>query len=1081
MPRSVPLAAVALSATVCAVVAYASLPQQAPVKQAPMPTPSPTPSALPPPILTVPDAPKDSQAVVIEKADILVQAVGPLMKTTLTLRFRNKTDRILEGELAFPLPEGAALCGYALDINGDIADAVPVPKEEARVVFETEARKGVDPGLIEQTQGNNFRTRIYPLPPQKTRTVRLSFVSEATESKNGESRMSLPLRWNQTIPLFSVTIASDAPTTLAVGGKERDSVREETTGSLTKTLENVVINGDMNVRVRTDQSQTLRDGVMTETFTKPNGVAETYFAVLEQTPAPTGDAAVVRPGRTIGLLWDASLSRRSAKIERELRFLEALAREKWRDVTVQVTVLRDTPVAGRSFAIRDGDASELIAYLREQPLDGGTRLSGASFAAPETPFAYQLAFTDGLDTLTNDGQVAFTGPTWIINSDSRSDANRLRSAATKCGGDYLFLDDDAPNAERVKAIGESPYSLLSATVDDGKVDGLTANGVSPVKTANSIALAGRLVSDAATITLRYGYPGGPPTATRTVTIRKPEADAPSSGLVGYVWAQRTADALSIEPKRNRDALRRIGQEFSIVTPGTSLLVLETLDQCLQYGIAPARTRKALYAQYIKTVETQGVARREEQKSRIDEAVSRWKDRLSWWSREFQPGANFRYKEKQSQTASGRAAAPRPVGHAALAVARRVDGANEEVVSEPQQMRARSNAARRTGYSAYAGVAAGSGAGADIQTTRIGAREASSDRLASHIPADRAKQADDFMAKPSAFPKPSTVEPSITIKPWTPNAPYIKKMANAKTAEQAYAVYIAERKAWLETPAYYFDCAEELHRRGADALAVRVLTGIADLRQEDAALLRIVAHRLVQWGHVTEAIPIFETVADLRPEEPQSFRDLALALADRGDALARTQPAQAVPLYNRALQRLNKVAVNRWDRFEGISDIAVTEANRILARAKRLPGDASAKLVVPLDSRLVRNIESDLRIVMTWDSDNTDMDLHVIEPSGEECFYSHNRTAIGGRLSDDFTQGYGPEEYFVRRNRGGKYEIRTNYYGSREQKITGGTTVQATVYTDWGRPTEKRQSLSLRLTKDNETVTIGSVTVARGAK
>jgi tetratricopeptide (TPR) repeat protein len=319
---------------------------------------------------------------------------------------------------------------------------------------------------------------------------------------------------------------------------------------------------------------------------------------------------------------------------------------------------------------------------------------------------------------------------------------------------------------------------------------------------------------------------------------------------------------------------------------------------------------------------------------------------------------------------------------------------------------------------------------------------------------------------------------IAIKPWSPDAPYLKKMAAAKTADDAYAVYLAERKAWLETPAYYFDCAEALHRRGANDLAVRVLTGIADLRLEDAALLRIVAHRLAQWGHTPEAIQIFEQGAHLRPEEPQSFRDLALALADRGDALAQVDPAQAITHYNRALQLLNKVATTSWNRFEGISDIALTEANRVVARARRLPREANPKLVVPLDSRLVRNIESDLRIVMTWDSDNTDMDLHVIEPSGEECFYSHNRTAIGGRLSDDFTGGYGPEEYFVRRNQGGTYRIRTNYFGSREQKITGGTTVQATVFTDWGRPTEKRQSLSLRLTRDRETVTIGEVNVAK---
>ena len=50
--------------------------------------------------------------------------------------------------------------------------------------------------------------------------------------------------------------------------------------------------------------------------------------------------------------------------------------------------------------------------------------------------------------------------------------------------------------------------------------------------------------------------------------------------------------------------------------------------------------------------------------------------------------------------------------------------------------------------------------------------------------------------------------------------------------------------------------------------------------------------------------------------------------------------------------------------------------------------------------------------MSWDADATDMDLHVVEPSGEEAFYSHNRTTIGGLVSRDFTQGYGPEEYMV---------------------------------------------------------------------
>ena len=70
--------------------------------------------------------------------------------------------------------------------------------------------------------------------------------------------------------------------------------------------------------------------------------------------------------------------------------------------------------------------------------------------------------------------------------------------------------------------------------------------------------------------------------------------------------------------------------------------------------------------------------------------------------------------------------------------------------------------------------------------------------------------------------------------------------------------------------------------------------------------------------------------------------------------------------------------------------------------------------LPVDPRLVKLLDVDVRIILTWDADLTDIDLHVVEPSGETAFYGHNRTVIGGLVSRDFTQGYGPEEYAVRR-------------------------------------------------------------------
>ena len=101
---------------------------------------------------------------------------------------------------------------------------------------------------------------------------------------------------------------------------------------------------------------------------------------------------------------------------------------------------------------------------------------------------------------------------------------------------------------------------------------------------------------------------------------------------------------------------------------------------------------------------------------------------------------------------------------------------------------------------------------------------------------------------------------------------------------------------------------------------------------------------------------------------------------------------------------------------------------------------------------------------------------MIEPSGEIAKYSHNRTTIGGHVSRDFTQGYGPEDYFVKKAQPGTYQIKCHYYGSRQQTLLGPATVTATVITNFGRPTEKRERLTLRLDKPSEVVTVGEIEI-----
>ena len=194
------------------------------------------------------------------------------------------------------------------------------------------------------------------------------------------------------------------------------------------------------------------------------------------------------------------------------------------------------------------------------------------------------------------------------------------------------------------------------------------------------------------------------------------------------------------------------------------------------------------------------------------------------------------------------------------------------------------------------------------------------------------------------------------------------------------------------------------------------------------------------------------------EEPQSHRDLGLALAAAGRRQA-------------AIERLYEVVARPWDgRFPEVELVALNELNAIVATSPS-PLDTSF-----VDRRLLRNLPVDLRVALGWDSDNSDMDLWVTDPNGEKCYYGHRLTWQGGQLSLDFTGGYGPEEFLLRDAKPGKYRVEANFFGDRQQVVTGATTLTLTLSTGWGTKARKDQVVTLRLTDKRETVLVGEFEV-----
>ena len=116
-------------------------------------------------------------------------------------------------------------------------------------------------------------------------------------------------------------------------------------------------------------------------------------------------------------------------------------------------------------------------------------------------------------------------------------------------------------------------------------------------------------------------------------------------------------------------------------------------------------------------------------------------------------------------------------------------------------------------------------------------------------------------------------------------------------------------------------------------------------------------------------------------------------------------------------------------------------------------------------------QGDLRVTISWNTDATDVDLWVIEPDGFKVYYAQPRSISGGQLSQDQTQGYGPERYQIARASHGTYTIIVHYFHPNTNLLGGETHVNVTVARNAGSAQESVQKHTVILKSHNEQVEV----------
>ncbi|MDZ7620557.1 MAG: VIT and VWA domain-containing protein, partial [Patescibacteria group bacterium] len=540
-----------------------------------------------------------------------------IARTTIEESFVNHTNGRLEGVFYFPLPQDASISGFGMWIGNELVEADVVEKQRAREIYETILRERRDPGLLEWSGGNLFKARVFPIEARSEKRVKITYT-QVLPLRGGAYRygyalesellkqhplreLAIDVRIHSVLPLADVR----CPTHLARIGRTEHSARVEF------TAQEYTPASDFEVVVQVDAGQS--EAVMIPHRRGEDG----YFMLMLLPPGEQGAwrRDVLPDGEPLELLiladTSASLDAASRRAQAELvaALLGSLGpRDRFNlagfDVACDWAFDGPVPADEKNRAA----ASE---FLDSRVSLGWTDLDRAIDSAlkqcgPKTHVVYigdGIPVTAATDPVAAAGRLrrlyeaSGGGATFhAVSVGSRFESVVLKAIASlggaSLGGGSMRQVAGGQNPAQVarELLGE----MIEPAIRNMKIEfhGLRTARVYPGELPNLAPgtqqiLLGRYLpegKDQEGEVVVTGEVQGRPVRFRTA-VKLADAEAGNS-FIPRLWARMHLDSLLEQgPSQSiQDEIIALSEEYHVITPYTSLLVLETDADRERFGV-----------------------------------------------------------------------------------------------------------------------------------------------------------------------------------------------------------------------------------------------------------------------------------------------------------------------------------------------------------------------------------------------------------------------------------------------------------------------------------------------------------------
>ena len=272
-------------------------------------------------------------------------------------------------------------------------------------------------------------------------------------------------------------------------------------------------------------------------------------------------------------------------------------------------------------------------------------------------------------------------------------------------------------------------------------------------------------------------------------------------------------------------------------------------------------------------------------------------------------------------------------------------------------------------------------------------------------------------------------------------PYIREISQTTTIEDAYKMYLSQRKLYGKDISFFFDIASYFKNWNNPYLVKRILSNVLEINKKlNLEILRALAYKYDEFELFEESIKVHKQLISFKPSESQSYRNLALSY-------------QLNKQFTKAQEIYNKIHTNQYSDVNSFNGLKQT----INAEYKNLVALHNSNLIATnIPEFYKKNAEYDTRIVFEWSHFDAEFDLQIVNPQKRYFTWSHTQKEESSRFIKETSQGYGLEEFFITKKDKGEWLFNLIYYGKKTGDNSMPSFVKVTVYSNFGKSTQTKK-------------------------